>query len=342
MRSFHPAPGWNCCIRCRRTNAGGLTEGPAVAPDGSIYFSDIPSGEEKGQILRFDPTTGKTGVFTADSGKSNGLAFDAHGDLIACEGADHGGRCVSRWNVKTGKRTVLVDRFEGKRFNAPNDVTIDAKGRIYFTDPKYVGSEPRELEHRSVYVIDPDGKTHEVTHDVEKPNGIAISPDQKTLYVADTNNGADGSDPAGTPPRKGAMKVYALSALARGQSRRTAADDRRLRRRRRLRRDDGRRPRQSLSHRAQPQAAGRAGGRPRGQGVGVHRHRGHRSPSDKLADEAVGLPSNCEFGIGAREQDALRDDRQEPVPHRTLGRRLPHSVSAVERVPSLLAAQRVP
>jgi gluconolactonase len=105
--------------------------------------------------------------------------------------------------VKTGKRTVLVDRFEGKRFNAPNDVAIDAQGRIYFTDPKYVGSESRELEHRSVYVIDPDGKTHEVTHDVEKPNGVAMSPDQRTLYVADTNNGADGSDPAGTRRARG-------------------------------------------------------------------------------------------------------------------------------------------
>src|SRR5947208_2388303 len=75
---------------------GGLTEGPAAAPDGSIYFSDIPFGSDKGMILRFDPKTRKTTVFTEDSHKSNGLKFDARGYLIACEGSDGGGRCVSR------------------------------------------------------------------------------------------------------------------------------------------------------------------------------------------------------------------------------------------------------
>src|SRR5207247_2122849 len=88
---------------------GGLTEGPAVAPDGSIYFSDIPFGKDKGLIMRFDPKTRKTAVFAEDSKKSNGLKFDAKGNLIACEGSDFGGRCVSRWNVKTGKREVIVD-----------------------------------------------------------------------------------------------------------------------------------------------------------------------------------------------------------------------------------------
>ncbi len=73
---------------------GGLTEGPAVAPDGSIYFSDIPYGTDKGMILRWDPNTRKTTVFTHDSGKSNGLLFDAAGLLLACEGADKGGRRV--------------------------------------------------------------------------------------------------------------------------------------------------------------------------------------------------------------------------------------------------------
>src|SRR5438874_7581126 len=144
---------------------GGLTEGPAVAPDGSIYFSDIPFGKDKGQILRFDPKTKKTTVFAADSHKSNGLKFDAKGFLIACEGSDGGGRCVSRWDVKTGERTVVADRYMGKRFNACNDLCIDEKGRIYFTDPRYLGAEPRELEHRAVYRIDTDGTVVEVTHD---------------------------------------------------------------------------------------------------------------------------------------------------------------------------------
>ncbi len=189
--------------------AGGLTEGAAVAPDGSIYFSDIPIGTDKGQIVRFDPKTGKTTVFTNDSGKSNGLMFDAQGRLVACEGSDHGGRCISRWDLKTKKKEILAQGYMGKRFNAPNDLCIDVKGRIYFTDPRYLGDEPRELEYRAVYRIEPEGVT-EVTHDVEKPNGIAISPDQKTLYVADNNNGTDRIDENAPPPEKGAMKIYAF------------------------------------------------------------------------------------------------------------------------------------
>jgi gluconolactonase len=195
---------------------GGLTEGPAVAPDGSIYFSDIPFGSDKGMILRFDPRTKKTTVFTDDSHKSNGLKFDARGYLIACEGSDGGGRCVSRWDVKTGKRTVLADRYMGKRFNAPNDLVIDTRGRIYFSDPRYLGTEPRELEYRAVYRIDTDGTVREVTHDVEKPNGIALSPDQRTLYLADHNNGTDRIDPTAPAPKLGAMKVYSFPLGADG------------------------------------------------------------------------------------------------------------------------------
>jgi gluconolactonase len=195
--------------------AGGLTEGPAVAPDGSIYFTDIPFGKDKGQILRFDPKTKKTTVFTDDSKKANGLHFDAQGRLVACEGSDLGGQAVSRWDVKTGKREVIVDRYQGKRFNAPNDLVIDTKGRIYFTDPRYLGDEPRELEHRAVYRIDTNGSVTEVTHEVEKPNGIALSPDEKTLYVADHNNGTDRIE-AGAAPKKGAMKIYAYPLGADG------------------------------------------------------------------------------------------------------------------------------
>ena len=190
---------------------GGLTEGVAVAPDGSMYFSEIPFGDDKGMIMRFDPKTKSTAVFAKDSHKSNGLMFDAKGSLLACEGSDGGGRCVSRWDVKTGERKVVVDRFEGKRFNACNDLCIDEKGRIYFTDPRYLGTETRELKHRAVYRIDSDGTTVvEVTHDIEKPNGIAVSPDQKTLYVADHNNGTDRIDPSLPKPKLGAMKVYAF------------------------------------------------------------------------------------------------------------------------------------
>jgi gluconolactonase len=195
---------------------GGLTEGVAAAPDGSMYFSEIPFGTDKGMIMRFDPRTKTTTVFAADSHKSNGLMFDAQGYLIACEGSDGGGRCVSRWDVKTGRHEVLADRFMGKRFNACNDLCIDERGRIYFTDPRYLGTEPRELEYRAVYRIDRDGKVLEITHDVEKPNGIAISPDQKMLYVADHNNGTDRIDPEAPKPKLGAMKVYVFPLGADG------------------------------------------------------------------------------------------------------------------------------
>jgi gluconolactonase len=196
---------------------GGLTEGPAVAPDGSIYFSDIPFGADKGMIQRFDPKTKKTTVFAEDSAKSNGLKFDAEGRLISCEGSDQGGRAVTRWDVKTGKKTVLVDRIDGKRFNSPNDLAIDRRGRIFFTDPRYLGAEPRELEYEAVYRFDrgtvravTDDGVREVTHNVEKPNGIALSPDEKILYVADHNSGSDHVDKE-TPKKKGAMKIYAFA-----------------------------------------------------------------------------------------------------------------------------------
>lgn len=188
---------------------GGLTEGPAVAPDGSVYFTDIPLGTDKGMILRFDPKSGQTTVFSADSGKANGLMFDAEGFLIACEGADYGGRRLARYDIKTGKNTTIADRYQGKRFNAPNDLVIDRRGRIYFTDPRYLGHEPRELEVRAVYRVDPSGQVHQIIRDVEKPNGIALSPDERTLYVADHNNGTDQIDPSAPPPEPGAMKVYA-------------------------------------------------------------------------------------------------------------------------------------
>ena len=191
------------------TEKGGLTEGPAVAPDGSIYFSDILRGESPGRIHRFDPSSGMVQTFAADSRKSNGLIFGPDGFLYAAEGADYGGRRISRWNVETKQRDLVVDRFKGKRFNSPNDICVDGKGNLYFTDPRYTGHEPRELDRRAVYRVTPDGEVVEITREVSKPNGVALSPDGKTLYVADTDNGSDGM-PGAEPGNRGPMRIYAF------------------------------------------------------------------------------------------------------------------------------------
>ncbi len=164
----------------RLWHEGEFTEGPAAAPDGSIYFSDIGD-----RILRFDPKTKQVAEFRNPSGRSNGLIFDSQGRLIAVEGANAGGnRRVTR-TEKDATIRVLADRFDGHRFNSPNDVTLDTRGRVYFSDPRYVGSEPRELDFEGVFRIDADGSVHRVETGALKPNGLAFSPDGKTLYVAD-------------------------------------------------------------------------------------------------------------------------------------------------------------
>lgn len=206
-----------------------LTEGVAVAPDGMVYFSDITfsfhSMEKKlpieaGHIWKLDPKTLKASVFRSPSGMSNGIKFDARGDMIVAEGADFGGRRLSRIDMKTGKSYILASHFDGKRLNAPNDITIDEKGRIYFSDPRYVGHEPVEQPVQAVYRLDPDGKLHRVITDAGKPNGVCISPDQKTLYVVSNDNGsfAIGATPKEAPLKKGPMTLMAYDLAADGSA----------------------------------------------------------------------------------------------------------------------------
>lgn len=275
---------------------GGLTEGPAVAPDGSIYFSDIARGKDKGLIVRFDPKTKQTSVFAENSHKSNGLIFDAEGRLLACEGADYGGRCVSRWNVETKTREIVADKYNGKRFNAPNDLCLDREGRIYFTDPRYLGDEPRELEHRAVYRIDEDGSVAEVTHAVTKPNGIAISPDGKTLYVADHDNGTDQIDDTKPTPPQGVMLIHAFPLSEDG----SAGAGRALIDFGEEKGCDGMCVDQSGNIYLTVRTANRPGVlvvNPKGKEVGFI----PTGPPNQKVDSdnpPVGLPSNVEFGIG--------------------------------------------
>lgn len=143
-----------------------FTEGPAVDADGNVYFTDLYSD----RILKYTPENGLE-VFRKDSNRANGMVFDSQWRLIACET----GR-VTRTDMKTGDIEVLA---EGEPLKQPNDVTFDSKGRIYFTDP----------EGKAVYRIDPDGSMTKILSapDVQLPNGIVISPDDKTLYLVESN-----------------------------------------------------------------------------------------------------------------------------------------------------------
>jgi len=196
---------------------GHLTEGVAVAPDGTVFFSDITftteTGMQAGHIMRYDPRTSKTTVYRSPSGMSNGLKFDAQGRMLAAEGADYGGRRITRTDLATGKSVILAGLFEGKPFNSPNDIAIDQRGRIYFSDPRYLGHEPIEQPVMAVYRLDPNGTVHRIITDASKPNGVAVSPDQKTLYVVTNDDGLLGFDqmPKGTLARKGRMELNAYN-----------------------------------------------------------------------------------------------------------------------------------
>jgi gluconolactonase len=163
----------------------GAGEGPAWK-DGSLYFTD---GKH---INRLGPD-GRTRVFrgVGSAGNANGLMFDPQGRLIACES---GARRVTR-TERDGHITVLADRYEGHRFNNPNDVTMDSWGRIYFTDPRYGKRDGMEIRTNTgraiegVYRIDAPGQVSRVEMPgIDRPNGILVSPGDKFLYVCDNNN----------------------------------------------------------------------------------------------------------------------------------------------------------
>ena len=211
-------------------NGAHFTEGATVAPDGMVYFSDITFTDQAdmqaGHIWKHNPETGETTVFRSPSGMSNGMEFDAQGRLVVAEGADFGGRRITRTDMETGKSEIIAGLYNGKPFNSPNDLVIDEQGRIYFTDPRYAGHEPVEQPVFGVYRIDPDGSIHLVVTDGGKPNGVAVSPDQQTLYVISHDNGAMGSFPDEVPLRKGrmALLVYDLSPEGTATFRKTLVD----------------------------------------------------------------------------------------------------------------------
>jgi gluconolactonase len=137
--------------------------------------------------MRYDPASGACSVWRSGTNGANGLMFDRDGRLYACEGD---GRRIARYN-RDGSTDLIVERFEGKRLNSPNDLAFDAQGRLWFTDPRYgERSDDLELEHQSVFRLDPDGwAIQRATFDTTKPNGLLISPDQRRLYVAQSEYG---------------------------------------------------------------------------------------------------------------------------------------------------------
>jgi gluconolactonase len=177
-----------------RTAAGVcFLEGPAWHASGDLYFSDIAGN----RILKLAPD-GLVSVFRADSGRTNGNTFDAEGRLISCEGSEFGPggrRRVVRTDLATGHVEVLTDRFEGKRYNSPNDVCVDTRGRVWFTDPYYwTDTASLELGHESVYSIDGTNVRRVVTQPaIGRPNGLAMTPDDRTLYVIDSHPIAGGN-----------------------------------------------------------------------------------------------------------------------------------------------------
>ena len=179
--------------------AGGFdwSEGPVWVKGkegGHVLFSDIPKNmiwkwSEKDGLKEFLKPSGYTGKekFTGKEPGSNGLALDKDGTLILCQ---HGDRRVSK--LVDGKFVTLVDKYDGKRLNSPNDLSIRKNGDIYFTDPPYglpdqMKDKAKELDFQGVYRLTPKGELTLLTKEMTRPNGICFSPDEKTLYVANSD-----------------------------------------------------------------------------------------------------------------------------------------------------------
>jgi len=172
-----------------------FTEGPCCDRQGIVYFTNT----EASAIMKWDGQ--KLSVFRQDQNAANGLLFDRQGRLVACEGK--AGR-VTRTDMATGKITVLCDRYDDKPLGMPNDLAFDAAGRIYFTS-RMAPDAPAGGNVNSVYRIDPDGRVTRVLHapDIDMPNGLVTSPDDKLLYLVESD---------GRQRRKRQIVAYDLSA----------------------------------------------------------------------------------------------------------------------------------
>jgi gluconolactonase len=184
-----------------------LLEGPTFDGQGNLFFSDIYGN----RIYRMSADSAVS-IFRADSGRTNGNTFDAHGRLISCEGAEFGPggrRRMVRTDLRNGELEILTERYEGRRYNSPNDVVVDINERIWFTDPYYGDDRTAlEMDVEAVYCIDARGTVTRVLSQpqIERPNGLAITPDARVLYVIDSHTRPGGN-----------RKVWAFSVAPNGQ-----------------------------------------------------------------------------------------------------------------------------
>ena len=157
------------------------TEGPAADAEGFVYFTELISQ----RILLYAPN-GIVSIYRGDSNGANGMVIDPQGRLIVCEASDRRRRQarITRTDLRTGQSEVLTDNFRGEPYRAPNDVTLDGRGRIYFTDAGPVGQPDG-----AVYRIDTDGRVSRILSApaIERPNGVLVSPDDQTLYLVESN-----------------------------------------------------------------------------------------------------------------------------------------------------------
>jgi gluconolactonase len=159
-----------------------FSEGPAIDASGDVFFSDCPV-----DTIYVYRTSGHCQVWRRPSGRANGMAFDHLGRLVACcDGKDGGARDLRRFEPD-GQITVLASQFQGHRLNSPNDLCIDSRGAIWFSDPRYGYVGDLEQDCMGVYQLNADGTLTRVIDDMETPNGLALSEDETTLYVVDHN-----------------------------------------------------------------------------------------------------------------------------------------------------------
>jgi len=211
----------------------GVMEGMAAAADGRIFFTEImrstgcadSRGVPGGRIWTYDPATGRARVFREPSLMAAGLAIDSRGGLVAAEGADFGGRRISRTDLATGEYRVVAYLFENRQFNAPNDVAVDRQGRIWFSDIRLFGPETIDQRISGLYRIDPPAEGHKglwpiqrVVSNNARINGVELSSDDRVLYAGLCELGSSAIDEQAAPdlPRNGPGGILAYEIQADG------------------------------------------------------------------------------------------------------------------------------